>query len=110
MSCDELRRQPCTCRGSGYSPTCPMRRAEARPTNRGGARVNMSVQRPVVLDIGGSVGELPNRLVLPLAEWQEAIRFGCSRATMRRFRTLLDARLPAQYGTVFTGSGDFHHL
>ncbi|MDE2086844.1 MAG: hypothetical protein KGI63_06395 [Xanthomonadaceae bacterium] len=65
---------------------------------------------PVVLDIDGSVGPLPDGLVLPLADWQEAIRFGCSLATMRRFRALLDAQLPARHGTVFTGSGDFHHL
>jgi hypothetical protein len=66
--------------------------------------------RPVVLDIDRSVGPLPNRLVLPLAHWQESIRFGCSLATMRRFGTMLDELLPAEYGTVFTGSGDFHHL
>ncbi|MBD8899940.1 hypothetical protein [Rhodanobacter sp. DHG33] len=69
-----------------------------------------AAHRPVVLDIDSSVGPLPDGLVLPLAEWQEAIRFGCSLATMRRFRALLDAQLPARYGTVFTGSGDFHHL
>lgn len=69
-----------------------------------------AAHRPVVLDIDSSVGPLPDGLVLPLAEWQEAIRFGCSLATMRRFHALLDAQLPARYGTVFTGSGDFHHL
>jgi len=66
--------------------------------------------RPVVLDIDHSVGPLPQRLVLPLEHWQESIRFGCSLATMRRFRTMLDELLPEQYGTVFLGSGDFHHL
>jgi hypothetical protein len=68
------------------------------------------VNRPVVLDIDHSVGALPDRLVLPLEHWQESIRFGCSLATMRRFRSMLDELLPARYGTVFTGSGDFHHL
>ncbi|MBB5358671.1 hypothetical protein HDE76_001887 [Rhodanobacter sp. ANJX3] len=67
-------------------------------------------QRPVVLDIDRSVGPLPLRLVLPLEHWQESIRFGCSLATMRRFRSMLDELLPQQYGTVFMGSGDFHHL
>lgn len=66
--------------------------------------------RPVVLDIDHSVGELPNRLVLPLGDWQEAVRFGCTLRTFARFRAQLDALLPAQHGTVFTGSGDFHHL
>ncbi len=72
--------------------------------------MNELTHRPVVLDIDRSVGALPNRLVLPLEHWQESIRFGCSLATMRRFRTMLDQLLPAGYGTVFTGSGDFHHL
>lgn len=72
--------------------------------------MNELAQRPVVLDIDRSVGALPQRLVLPLEHWQESIRFGCSLATMRRFRHMLDELLPAEYGTVFTGSGDFHHL
>jgi len=67
-------------------------------------------QRPVVLDIDRSVGPLPQRLVLPLEHWQESIRFGCSLATIRRFRSMLDELLPQRYGTVFMGSGDFHHL
>ena len=67
-------------------------------------------QRPVVLDFDHSVGPLAGRLVLPLEHWQEALRFGCSLATMRRFRNVLDELLPAEHGTVFMGSGDFHHL
>jgi len=67
-------------------------------------------QRPVVLDFDHSVGPLPGRLVLPLEHWQEALRFGCSLATMRRFRSVLDELLPTRHGTVFMGSGDFHHL
>lgn len=65
---------------------------------------------PVVLDVDGSVGDLPQRVVLPLADWQEAVRFGCSLRTFARFRRRLDDLLPATHGTVFTGSGDFHHL
>ncbi|KZC16863.1 hypothetical protein RHOFW510R12_02685 [Rhodanobacter sp. FW510-R12] len=72
--------------------------------------MNDLANRPVVLDIDRSVGPLPGRLVLPLEHWQESIRFGCSLADMRRFRTMLDELLPAEYGTVFLGSGDFHHL
>lgn len=72
--------------------------------------MNDQPQRPVVLDIDRSVGPLPGRLVLPLQHWQESVRFGCPLATMRRFGTMLDELLPAEYGTVFTGSGDFHHL
>jgi hypothetical protein len=66
--------------------------------------------RPVVLDIDHSVGPLPHRLVLPLEHWQEPIRFACSLATMRRFGAVLDELMPDAHGTVFTGSGDFHHL
>ena len=66
--------------------------------------------QPIVLDIDHSVGPLRDRLVLPLERWQESIRFGCSLATMRRFARVLDELLPASHGTVFTGSGDFHHL
>lgn len=69
-----------------------------------------SRNQPVVLDIDGSVGALPGRLVLPLERWQESLRFGCSLATMRRFGTVLDELLPQEHGTVFLGSGDFHHL
>ncbi|HWU77701.1 MAG TPA: hypothetical protein VN043_14450 [Rhodanobacter sp.] len=72
--------------------------------------MNDLTRRPIVLDIDHSVGALPDRLVLPLEHWQESIRFACSLATMRRFGTMLDEVLPAEYGTVFMGSGDFHHL
>jgi len=66
--------------------------------------------RPVVLDIDRSAGPLPDALVLPLHDWQETLRFACSTAAMRRFGVALDRQLPAHYGTVFMGSGDFHHL
>jgi len=72
--------------------------------------MNDLANRPVVLDIDHSVGPLPGRLVLPLEHWQESLRFACSMTTMRRFRTMLDELLPAGHGTVFMGSGDFHHL
>jgi hypothetical protein len=72
--------------------------------------MNDLAQQPIVLDIDHSVGPLPDRLVLPLEHWQESIRFGCSLSVMQRFAAMLDELLPEQYGTVFTGSGDFHHL
>jgi hypothetical protein len=67
----------------------------------------------VVLDLDGAVGALPGERRLALAdEWQEAIRFGCGTARMRAFGAALEARMPAfaDHGTVFLGSGDFHHL
>ena len=65
---------------------------------------------PVVLDIDGSVRPLPDATVLPLGDWQERIRFGCGMRVYREFTQMLDGVLPAGHGTVFLGSGDFHHV
>lgn len=65
---------------------------------------------PVVLDLDDSVGPLPGGRVLRLREWEESIRFGCSLRALRRFADALDETLPREHGTVFLGSGDFHHL
>jgi hypothetical protein len=70
----------------------------------------MNRREPLVLDFDGSVGDLPGATTLALADWQEAIRFGCSLRTFRRLSGYLDARLPDEYGTVLMGSGDYHHL
>ncbi|MBS0381446.1 MAG: arginase family protein [Proteobacteria bacterium] len=67
-------------------------------------------RNPVVIDLDGSVGPLPGATILAMQDWQEAIRFGCSLATLRRFGTALERALPRIPGTVFMGSGDFHHL
>lgn len=67
-------------------------------------------QPPVILDIDHSVGPLPGAQRIALADWQEAVRFGCSMSVMRAFRRALEAALPPLHGTVFMGSGDFHHL
>ncbi|UPG93601.1 hypothetical protein [Luteibacter aegosomatissinici] len=66
--------------------------------------------QPIVLDLDGSVGELPDRLVVPLREYEESVRFGCSVSRLRRLGLTIDATLPREHGTVFLGSGDFHHL
>lgn len=65
---------------------------------------------PVVLDVDGSVGPLDDELRLPLQDWQERIRFGCTLAQYAAFRRAVEAQLPAHHGTVLMGSGDFHHL
>jgi len=65
---------------------------------------------PVVLDFDGSVGALPGAAVLELRVWQEAIRFGCSLRRLRELVAFVAPRLPADHGTVFLGSGDYHHL
>lgn len=61
---------------------------------------------PLVLDVDGSVGRLPGELRIALRNAQEALRFGCTVRTLRR----LWPRLPRAHGTVFFGSGDFHHF
>jgi hypothetical protein len=65
---------------------------------------------PVVLDFDGSIGALPGAAVLDLRAWQEAIRFGCSLRRLRDLVAHVAPRLPADHGTVFLGSGDYHHL
>jgi len=65
---------------------------------------------PLILNVDGSLAGLESVPEIDLTEWQEAIRFGCSSATWQSFRAHLDARLPATYGTVCMGSGDFHHI
>lgn len=65
---------------------------------------------PLVLDFDRSVGVLPDAHVIDLVEWQEAIRFGCSLRRFREVTAAIAARLPVRYGTVFLGSGDYHHL
>lgn len=70
----------------------------------------MMQQTPVVLDVDGSVGPLAREKRLPLADWQELVRFGCGLRSFRRFSQAMQEQLPAQHGTVLMGSGDFHHL
>lgn len=70
----------------------------------------MMQQTPVVLDVDGSVGPLAQEKRLPLADWQELVRFGCGLRSFRRFSQAMQEQLPAQHGTVLMGSGDFHHL
>jgi hypothetical protein len=68
------------------------------------------VKRTLVLDIDASLRGLDHSTVLDLADWQEAIRFGCSWSTWKRFRNRLNELMPSDYGTVCMGSGDFHHI
>ena len=67
---------------------------------------------PVVLDLDQAVGALPGAIRLGLQDRQEALRFGCGTGVLRALEGYLDAHLPvpSRHGTVFMGSGDFHHL
>ena len=68
------------------------------------------MNQPIALDIDGSLQGLEGMQTIELSEWQEAIRFGCSWSTWKRFRSFLNERLPDRYGPVYMGSGDFHHI
>lgn len=65
---------------------------------------------PIALDFDGSVGAFPGLIRVALAEWQEAIRFGCSVQRLEALARRIDAALPPDHGTVLMGSGDFHHV
>lgn len=68
---------------------------------------------PVALDLDASVRPLPGEHRIALsAQWQERLRFGCSLKSLRAFAATLAQELPpfSGHGTVFMGSGDFHHL
>jgi hypothetical protein len=65
---------------------------------------------PLVLDFDHSVGTLPGERRIDLAHWQEAIRFGCSLRRFKDLRNALQVAMPDRHGTVFLGSGDYHHL
>jgi arginase family enzyme len=66
--------------------------------------------QPIVLDFDNSVGSLPNEIRMPLAKWQEAIRFGCSQRKLEEFASVLQPVLRDGQRPVFLGSGDFHHI
>lgn len=71
----------------------------------------MTLAAPLVLDFDNSVlpvAETETRL--RLRSWQEAIRFGTTAFGYRRLQKRLLRLMPRQYGCVFTGSGDFHHI
>lgn len=66
---------------------------------------------PLILDFDASVQPFDAaELRLNLRDWEEAVRFGTTNACYRRLGACLTQRMPNDYGCVFTGSGDFHHL
>jgi len=65
---------------------------------------------PRILDFDGAVLPLPNERRIPLGDWQEAIRFGCSKKLFASLNKELGDFAEAARDTVFLGSGDYHHL
>lgn len=70
----------------------------------------MKNKAPVILDFDNSVGLVEGAARIDLNDWQETVRFGCSLKSFRNFTSFLQTKFPSEYGTVLTGSGDFHHL
>lgn len=66
--------------------------------------------KPRILDFDGSVKPLAGERRIPLGDWQEAIRFGCSRSAFSRLDNELGGLAEMSRDTVFLGSGDYHHL
>lgn len=69
-----------------------------------------AMMAPIVLDLDGSVGPLPGEQRIAASQWQDKLRFACTASALRRCFAQLDPALPARHGSVFFGSGDFHHL
>jgi arginase family enzyme len=69
---------------------------------------------PLVLDFDASVGRLQGESRLPLGDWQEELRFGCSLASLERLAGEIAGHLVGHLASrprpVFLGSGDYHHL
>lgn len=64
----------------------------------------------VILDFDHSVKPLPGVRTVPLAEWEDAIRYGCSLSNMDHLETALNRQNIDLPPVTFLGSGDFHHV
>jgi hypothetical protein len=65
---------------------------------------------PLVLDFDRSIPSLPDAHFIPLNEWQDRIRYGCSLRHLNALDLLLDRYAMDLPAMTFLGSGDFHHL
>lgn len=65
---------------------------------------------PLILDLDSSVGRLPASTRVMMRGWHDRLRFACSTRQLRAFGAHVSTLFPASHGTVFYGSGDFHHL
>lgn len=72
--------------------------------------MNQPFLPPVILDFDNSVEKFKDECRIPLQTWQEKIRFGCSHKQFAELGQHLNQALPAQYGCVLMGSGDYHHI
>lgn len=69
------------------------------------------MKTPIILNFDQSVGPIADAINIDLANYQEQIRFGCSKQDYRKLAHHLDQQLPTdQLGTTLMGSGDYHHM
>jgi arginase family enzyme len=68
------------------------------------------MSRALILDFDHAVKPLPGTDALALSDWQEAIRFGCRKKTLRELGRELAPALDVRPPVVFLGSGDYHHV
>ena len=69
-----------------------------------------SMTTALSLDFDGSLRSFGSAIHADLSAWQEALRFGCGWSSWKAFEQHLNTEMPERYGTVFMGSGDFHHI
>jgi arginase family enzyme len=68
------------------------------------------MSRALILDFDSSVKPLSGTDVVALADWQEAIRFGCRKHVLADLGRRIAPALETNPRVVFMGSGDFHHV
>lgn len=68
------------------------------------------MKKPVVLDFDDSVGAIDQAKRIELSSWQDKIRFAASWKNFDALGQLLERELPGEYGPIFMGSGDYHHI
>jgi len=66
--------------------------------------------KPLILDFDGSVLPLPDEQRIDLRGWQEELRFGCRTGALDKLEHAIGGTLASGHGTVFLGSGDYHHI
>lgn len=68
------------------------------------------MKNPVILNFDNSVGTFDRALDIDLGEWQDTIRFSTKWTDFQRLENELQRQLPDDYGPIFLGSGDYHHV
>lgn len=68
------------------------------------------MKNPVILNFDNSVGTFDRALDIDLGEWQDTIRFSTKWTDFQRLENELQRQLPDDYGSIFLGSGDYHHV